>query len=105
MRLTIKAKLAAVFGVVVVMSGVSMLIALQNLGKLNQSLDTIVNVRAANTIAMQEMQTHLESVGSRVRAAILTDDPAVIEDYVLKIDTEFGDMDGLFTRLEANVKD
>lgn len=105
MRLTIKAKLAAVFGVVVVMSGVSMLIALQNLDKLNQSLDTIVNVRVANTLTMQEMQTHLESLGSRIRAMIITDDPVVIEDYATKITGEFGEMDSLFTKLDGNVKD
>ena len=105
MRLTSKAKLAAVFGAVVVMSGVSMGIALQNLDKLNQSLNTIVNVRVANTLTMQEMQTHLESLGSRIRAMIITDDPVVIEDYATKITGEFGEMDSLFTKLDGNVKD
>jgi len=104
-RLTIKAKLAAVFGTVIVMSGISMLIALQNLDKLNQSLDTIVNVRSANTITMQEMQTHLESLGSRIRAMIITDDPVVIEDYASKITAEYGQMDQLFARLEGNTAD
>jgi methyl-accepting chemotaxis protein len=87
-RLTIKAKLAAVFGAVIVMSGVSMVIALQNLDKLNQSLDTIVNVRAANTMSMMEVQTHLESIGSRLRAMIISDDAAEIADYVTKIRDE-----------------
>ena len=105
MRLTIKAKLAAVFGTVIVMSGISMLIALQNLDKLNQSLDTIVNVRSANTIVMQEMQTHLESLGSRIRAMIISDDPVVIEDYASKITAEYGQMDQLFARLEGNTAD
>jgi methyl-accepting chemotaxis protein len=104
-RLTIKAKLAAVFGAVIVMSGVSMLVALQNLDKLNQSLDTIVNVRSANTLTMQKMQTHLESLGSRIRAMIITDDPAVIEDYTRKITEEYAQMDELFTRLDGNVAD
>ena len=105
MRLTIKAKLAAVFGTVIVMSGISMLIALQNLDKLNQSLDTIVNVRSANTITMQEMQTHLESLGSRIRAMIITDDPVIIEDYASKITAEYGQMDQLFAKLEGNTND
>lgn len=105
MRLTIKAKLAAVFGTVIVMSGISMLIALQNLDKLNQSLDTIVNVRSANTITMQQLQTHLESLGSRIRAMIITDDPVVIEDYASKIAAEYGQMDQLFTQLEGNTAD
>ena len=48
MRLTIKTKLAAVFGVVVALSAGSMFIALQNLGELNTELETIGNVRSAN---------------------------------------------------------
>ncbi len=105
MRLTIKAKLAAVFGTVIVMSGISMLIALQNLDKLNQSLDTIVNVRAANTMTMMEVQTHLESIGSRLRAMIISDDAAEIADYVTKITDESAQIDKYVAELNDNVID
>jgi methyl-accepting chemotaxis protein len=104
-RLTIKAKLAAVFGAVIVMSGVSMLIALQNLDKLNQSLDTIVNVRAANTMSMMEVQTHLESIGSRLRAMIISDDAAEIADYVTKIGDEGAEIDKYVALLNEKVED
>jgi methyl-accepting chemotaxis protein len=104
-RLTIKTKLAAVFGVITVISGVSMFVALSNLDKLNQSLDTIINVRAANTLVMQDMQTRLESVGSRSRALILSDDPAVIADYTVKITSDFASVDEDFARLDASVQD
>jgi methyl-accepting chemotaxis protein len=104
-RLTIKTKLAAVFTVVVALSGVSMFLAIQSLGKLNDSLGTIVDVRAANTITMGEMQTSLESVGSRLRAMIITEDPAVMEDYVGKINEDLSEIAVGSERLDANVSD
>ena len=48
MRLTIKAKLAAVFGVVIALSAGSMYIALQNLGQGRQHLD--LNRQAAQAV-------------------------------------------------------
>jgi len=104
-RLTIKTKLAAVFGVITVISGVSMFVALTNLDKLNQSLTTIVNVRVANTLLMQDMQTRLESVGSRSRALILTDDDAVIADYKVKLAEDLAVIDEDYAKLDANVAD
>jgi len=104
-RLTIKTKLAAVFGAVIVMSGVSMGIALQNLDKLNQSLDTIVNVRAANTMSMMEVQTHLESIGSRLRAMIISDNAAEIADYVAKIGEDGAEIEKYSALLNENVRD
>ncbi len=55
MRLTIKAKLATTFVVVVAMSAVGMFMGIQNLGALNDSLDNIVQgnvqrVQIANDI-------------------------------------------------------
>ncbi|UYQ72051.1 methyl-accepting chemotaxis protein [Pelagibacterium flavum] len=105
MRLTIKTKLAAVFGVVVALSAGSMFIALQNLGQLNTELETIVNVRSANLVTSAEMQTSLESLGSRIRAQILTTDPAVKDDYVASIRSDYDELvDGLAT-LDANARD
>jgi methyl-accepting chemotaxis protein len=92
MRLTIKTKLAAVFTVVLAMSTGSMFMALQGLEKLNTSLGTIVDVRAANSLALAEMQASLESAGSRIRAMVLTNDPAVMADYVNRIQTDFDEI-------------
>ncbi|MDB5613407.1 MAG: methyl-accepting chemotaxis receptor [Devosia sp.] len=105
MRLTIKTKLAAVFTVVVALSGVSMFLAIQSLGKLNESLGDIVDVRAANTITMGEMQTSLESVGSRLRAMILTEDPVVMEDYVGKINSDIAEVSASAAKLSENLND
>ena len=46
MRLTIKAKLAATFAVVVAMSAGSMFLAIQNLGSLNDSIEKIITGNA-----------------------------------------------------------
>ena len=105
MRLTIKTKLAATFVAVVALSGVSMFLAIQSLGKLNESLGQIVDVRAANTITMLDMQTSLESLGSRLRAMIITQDPAVMEDYVGKVGEDLSEVATATDRLEANVAD
>ena len=88
MRMTIKAKLAATFATVVALSAGSMLIAIQNLGQLNDSLTDIVNVRTANSLDMARMQNSMESMGSRIRALILTDDPAAVENYIAGIETD-----------------
>ncbi|MBE0579155.1 methyl-accepting chemotaxis protein [Devosia sp.] len=105
MRLTIKTKLAAVFTVVVALSAGSMFIALQNLGSLNTELETIVNVRSANLVTSAEMQTSLESLGSRIRAQILTTDPAVKADYVASIKEDHDELVNGLATLEANVMD
>ena len=72
MRLTIKTKLAAVFTVVVALSGASMFIALQNLGQLNDNLEHIVTGPAARSIALKEMQDDLTGLSNNLRAMILS---------------------------------
>ena len=105
MRLTIKTKLASVFGVVVALSAGSMFIALQNLGSLNTELETIVNVRSANLVTTAQMQTSLESLGSRIRAQILTTDPAVKQEYVASLGEDHDELVNGLAALDANVMD
>jgi methyl-accepting chemotaxis protein len=104
-RLTIKTKLAAVFGVVVALSAGSMFIALQNLGTINHELETIVEVRSANLIRSAQMQTSLESLGSRVRAQIISKDPAEKESYVAKLREDYDEMVEGHAFLDTNAVD
>jgi len=104
-RLTIKTKLAAVFGVVVALSAGSMFIALQNLGQLNQELETIVEVRSANLVRSSQMQTSLESLGSRVRAQIITKDQAEKESYVASLDEDYRELVDGHAFLTGNTMD
>jgi methyl-accepting chemotaxis protein len=104
-RLTIKTKLAAVFGVVVALSAGSMFIALQNLGTLNQELETIVEVRSANLIRSAQMQTSLESLGSRVRAQIISKDPVEKESYIASLREDYDELVDGHAYLDANARD
>lgn len=74
MRLTIKTKLAAVFTVVVALSGASMFVALQNLSQLNDSLEHIVTGPAARSLQLKEMQEDLTGLSNNLRAMILSSD-------------------------------
>ena len=105
MRITIKAKLAATFAAVVALSAGSMLIAIQNLGQLNDSLGVIVDVRTANSLTMAEMQTRMESIGSRTRALILSNDAVVIDDYVAKIASDIASVESGTATLRSNTTD
>ncbi|PXA99014.1 methyl-accepting chemotaxis protein [Nostoc sp. 3335mG] len=105
MRITIKAKLAATFATIVALSAGSMLIAIQNLGQLNASLTDIVNVRTANSLTMAEMQTRMESMGSRIRALILTDDDAIIESYISGIAEDAAGVTARIETLRGNMDD
>jgi methyl-accepting chemotaxis protein len=102
MRMTIKAKLAATFATVVALSAGSMLLAIQNLGNLNDSLSNIVNVRTANALTIMEIQGSLESMGSRTRALVLTDDAEVARGYVTSIQEDVDEVRAALVRLRAN---
>ena len=105
MRLTIKTKLAAVFTVVVALSGGSMFMAVQSLGKLHDSLVTIVDVRAANVIAMSDVQTSMQAVGSQLRAHILADDQKAMGDIETLIGAEFAHISEQLSFLDSNIAD
>lgn len=110
MRLTIKTKLAAVFGVVVALSGASMFLALQNLGHLNQTLEGIVNGPAARSLQLKEMQEDLTGLSNNLRAMILSSDAEALTEQrqrLAELYTELhADAEGLigaFTVEQTNI--
>jgi len=105
MRLTIKTKLAATFAVIVVISAASMFVALQNLDKLNDELQTIVNVRAQNTMTMQRVQWNLERASNNLRAVIISTDPSEMEKRASEIASTNAEIDRLIAELEGNTAD
>ncbi|MCR6635885.1 methyl-accepting chemotaxis protein [Devosia sp.] len=105
MRMTIKAKLAATFATVVALSAGSMLIAIQNLGQLNDSLENIVNVRATNSLTMADLKADMEAMGSRARALILTDDPATMTTITERLLESYNAASAATEKLEANLID
>ncbi len=76
MRLTLKAKLAATFAVVVALSGVSMFVAIQNLGALNEAIDGIVNGNVAAHQIADRHQRPLPAHRPRREELILADTDA-----------------------------
>ncbi|ODT50862.1 methyl-accepting chemotaxis protein [Devosia sp. 63-57] len=76
MRLTIKTKLAAVFTTVVALSGVSMFLAIQGLGTINDSMGNIVNGPVTRSLSLQDMQYDMASVSNDIRRMIISTDDA-----------------------------
>lgn len=74
MRLTIRNKLIAAFSVVILLSGVSMFVAVQNLAQLNDTMDSLVNERAVATLNLSRLETLTTQIGSETRQMILSDD-------------------------------
>ncbi len=79
MRLTIRNKLIAAFSVVVLLSGASMFIAVQNLAQLNETMDSLVNQRAVATLNLSRLETLTTQIGSETRQMILSDNVADIQ--------------------------
>nr|WP_295883952.1 methyl-accepting chemotaxis protein [uncultured Devosia sp.] len=79
MRLTIKTKLAAVFTVVVALSAGSMFVALQGLGSINNSMESVINGPVERSLQLKSMQNELTSVASNMRTMVLSTDSAEIE--------------------------
>ncbi|WIY52225.1 methyl-accepting chemotaxis protein [Devosia sp. YIM 151766] len=76
MRLTIKTKLAATFVAVVALSGASMFLALQGLGTINQSMDTVINGPVQRSQQLKEIQVELTALSNNMRAMLLSNEDA-----------------------------
>ncbi|ODT79472.1 MAG: hypothetical protein ABS76_20020 [Pelagibacterium sp. SCN 64-44] len=76
MRLTIKTKLAAVFTTVVALSGVSMFLAIQGLGTINNSMSSIVSGPVDRSLTLKDMQYSMASVSNDIRRMIISTDEA-----------------------------
>lgn len=98
MRLTIKTKLAAVFTTVVALSGVSMFIAMQSLGTINQSMATVVDGPVARSQQLKDMEIELTSISNNMRAMVLSADQLELE----ALQTQ---MQQNYTRLNANARE
>lgn len=78
MRLTIKAKLAATFTAVMLLSAGGMFYAIQNLGTLNDKIDTIVTGPVERSLSVRKVQADLATAASNMRQMIISSDDAEI---------------------------
>ncbi len=76
MRLTIKAKLTATFAVVILLSAVSMVVALQNLGSLNNSFATAMGEGVKRIQLAADLEKATLEVARDEKNLILTHEPA-----------------------------
>lgn len=76
MRLTIKTKLAAVFGVVVAMTGAGMFLSIQGLSTLNQSMNQTINGPITHAFTLSEIDTGMTALVSDIRGLVASSDDA-----------------------------
>ena len=87
MRLTIKAKLAAIFVVVIVLSGISMLIALQNLGALNDSFSAATDGNVKRIELAADLEVATLTVARDEKNFILTEATSALDELASGMDT------------------
>ena len=102
MRLTIKTKLAAVFTVVVALSGASMFIALQNLGSINSSLSDAIEGPIERARTLQTMQTDLSALSDSMRAMMLSTDSAQMQTFATAMEASYTTLRDDATKLAAS---
>jgi methyl-accepting chemotaxis protein len=88
MRLTIKLKLAATFAVVILLSAVSMVIALQNLGSLDASFDTAMDGGVARLSLADDIQSDTLELSRDESRNMLSTDQAEDKQLVAAMDAE-----------------
>jgi methyl-accepting chemotaxis protein len=98
-RLTIKIKLAATFAVVILLSGVSMFIALQNLGSLNASFNEAMDGGVARLLLADDIQSDTLDLARDEAHNILSTDPAEDKALVAAMDAEIAGIKDKATKL------
>ena len=88
MRLTLKVKLAATFAAVVAMSAGSMFIAIDSLGKLDDSFNTAMNTSVKRLSIVSEIDEHALKLARDEKDMILADNETDIEKYAADIEAE-----------------
>jgi len=88
MRLTLKAKLGATFAAIVVMSGISMFVAIQNLGSLDDELNGIVKGNVERIRLANEINAHTLRISRDEKNFILVNTDEEMNRFEQEIVTE-----------------
>jgi methyl-accepting chemotaxis protein len=88
MRLTIKVKLAATFAVVILLSAISMVVALQNLGSLNNSFAVAMGENVKRIQLAADLEKATLEVARDEKSLILTHEPAERTTLLHSLDEE-----------------
>ena len=101
MRLTLKAKLAATFAVVVAMSAGSMFVSLQNLGALDTSFNAAMSGNFMRMGLVNEMAEQSLLLARDEKNMLLADNDADLDKYGKAIEGQIAEMKRLETELRA----
>jgi len=99
-RLTIKAKLTATFVVVIVLSGISMFIALQNLGALNDSFSAATEGNVKRIQIASDLEVATLGVARDEKSFILTRDPVALDKLASEMDALIAEIASDATQLK-----
>ena len=86
MRITIKAKLAATFAVVIALSGVSMVVAMQNLGSLNSAFAGAMDGNVKRIQMANDLEVATLEVARDEKSMILSSDLAEVKTIAGELD-------------------
>ena len=101
MRLTIKAKLAATFAVVVLMAAGAMFMAIQALGSLDSSFNDALNGNVKRIAIAEDTDSRSLEVAQDEKAIILASTPEDIDRYSQEIASEASAIDSGISQLRA----
>lgn len=101
MRLTLKVKLAATFAVVIVLSGVSMFIALQDLGSLNQSFSRAMDGGVAQMLLVDNIQSDTLNLARDERSNVLSTDANEDQQLVSAMNAEIAGIKNKTAKLRS----
>ena len=88
MRFTIKARLAAAFGAILLLSAISAYMGVSSLSSVNQQVDAIVSGPAARTAMTLKMANTLSMIARSEKNLILENDDQAMKGYVDRIKNE-----------------
>jgi|AGTN01.1.fsa_nt_gi Methyl-accepting chemotaxis protein len=99
MRMTIKLKLAAAFGAIVLLMLGSAMFAIQSTSTLNEKLNGIVETSAERVRIALEMRSTLGAIGRGIAYAILEDNTQAIEQQLTNVSNQTQELRTLEARL------
>jgi methyl-accepting chemotaxis protein len=108
MRITLKAKLAAAFGVVILLSATMATIAVVRLAELNTAITHIVHGPVVEMKSLAKLSTHIQMITRNEKNTVITSSPSEIQKYdgrIIKLrETVAGDRKELASILEPDLK-
>lgn len=101
MRVTLKAKLGITFAIVIILSAVSMFVAIDRLGSLNETFDAVLESNVQRIQTAHEMNARTLRVGRDERNLILETDAQAMAELVAGMDKEIAALKADSAKLRA----